>query len=85
MNKFIFVTYEGSTFQPNSDCPEPDIENMQVIGFGQGNTVDDAFKQLLQQNEYLLNTSFDEIFSIQLANDHQKYFYLSSSKSPLVS
>ncbi|GAG60875.1 unnamed protein product, partial [marine sediment metagenome] len=30
MKKFIFITSEGFTFQPDNDDYEPDIENMQV-------------------------------------------------------
>jgi hypothetical protein len=84
MKKYIFITCEGSTFQPNSESPEPDIENIQVIGFEQGDSVNDAFNQLLEKNEYLLNTNFDEIFSIQLANDKREYFSLTSIKSQML-
>jgi hypothetical protein len=76
MDKYIFLTAEGSTYQPNSDSFEPDIENLQVIGFAQGDTVDNALKNLLELNEYLVNTNFDEIFAIQLVNDHRQYFSL---------
>jgi len=76
MNKYIFITTEGSTYQPNSDCSEPDIENMQVIGFGQGNTVQDALRKLLELNDYLFDTNFNEIFAIQLTNDKREYFSL---------
>ena len=76
MNKYIFITTEGSTYQPNSDYSEPDIENMQVIGFGQGNTVQDAVRELLGTNYYLIDTTFNEIFAIQVASDKREYFYL---------
>lgn len=76
MSRYIFITTEGFTYQPDSTSPEPDIENMQVIGFGYGNTAQDALRELLELNEYLINTSFDEIFAIQMANDHRDYFSL---------
>ncbi len=76
MRKYIFLTTEGITFQPNSTSSEPDIENMQVIGFAQGDTVRDAFSKLLELNEYLADTNFDEIFAVQLAGDHRQYFSL---------
>jgi hypothetical protein len=76
MNKYIFITTEGSTYQPNSDCSEPDIENMQVIGFGQGDTVQDSFRNLIKQNEYLINTNFDGIIALRLANEKQTDFSL---------
>ncbi len=76
MAEYIFLTTEGSTFQPNSISSEPDIENMQVIGFAQGDTVQDASRNLLDSNEYLADTDFDEIFAIPLATDHREYFSL---------
>ena len=76
MNKYVFITTEGSTYQPNSDCSVPDIENMQVIGFGQGDTAQSAFRKLLKMDEYLVNTNFNEIIAIQLASDHREYFYI---------
>jgi hypothetical protein len=78
MNKYIFITTEGSTFQPNSDSYEPDIENMQVIGFGQGDSAQNALEKLTKQNEYLVDTTFDEIIAIKLANAHREYHYLSN-------
>ncbi|MDP3878733.1 MAG: hypothetical protein Q8Q07_00300 [Dehalococcoidales bacterium] len=76
MAEYIFLTTEGSTFQPNSISSEPDIENMQVIGFAGGDTVQDASRNLLELNEYLADTSFDDIFAIQLADEHREYLSL---------
>ncbi len=76
MAEYIFLTTEGSTFQPNSNSPEPDIENIQVIGFAGGDTVQDAAMRLVESNEYLADTSFEEIFAIQLADERKEYFSL---------
>ena len=76
MREYIFLTTEGTTFQPDSTSSEPDIENMQVIGFVGGDTVQDAVIRLVELNEYLANTNFDEIFAISLADDHREYFSL---------
>jgi hypothetical protein len=72
---FIFLTIEGTTFQPDSTNMEPDIENLQVIGFSSGVNSKDAFERLLHDNEYLLKTSFDEIFSIELASGNEKTYF----------
>lgn len=72
---FIFLTHEGFTFQPDSKNMEPDIENLQVIDFSYGMNAEDAFEHLLQHNEYLLDTSFDEIFSLELANGNKKSYF----------
>jgi hypothetical protein len=76
MREYIFLTTEGTTFQPNSTSSEPDIENMQVIGFAGGDTVQNAATQLVGLNPHLASMNFDEIFAIQLADDRREYFSL---------
>jgi hypothetical protein len=76
MKQYIFLTAEGTTFQPDSAGSEPDIENMQVIGFAGGDTAQDAAKNLVGVNTYLADTNFDEIFAIQLADERREYFSL---------
>ena len=62
LNKdFIFIIFEGYTFQPNSESDIPDIENMQVIGFSKGLNSKEAFENLKTKNSYLLETTFNEI------------------------
>jgi hypothetical protein len=63
---FIFVTYEGYTYQPNSISVEPDIDNLQVLGFAFGEQEEQAFENLMTENEWLLATSFDEIECLEL-------------------
>jgi hypothetical protein len=78
---YIFLTSEGTTFQPNSDAVLPDIENLQVIGFSAGKDSKEAYDNLLEENPYLLKTNFDEIFCYELDRDYKeskKYFYLNS-------
>jgi hypothetical protein len=80
MNNYIFITNEGSTFQPYSNSLEPDIENCQVIGFSSEKNENEAFNNLLEENEFIKETSFDQIISYQLTSDSdrsKKYFYLS--------
>ena len=80
MEKYIFVTKEGYTFQPNSDADEPDIENLQVIGFAEGSTPKVAFENLLKDNSYLKDTSFKELISYKLSDEYKsakKYHYIS--------
>ncbi len=84
MKSCIFMTEEGATYQPNTLSPEPDIENCQVIGFAKGKNENEAFKSLIKSNDYLLNTSFNEIICIELKNEdyYRKatYFYLGEYK-----
>jgi len=72
MKNYIFLTTEGYTFQPSTNSIEPDIENAQVIGFSSGLNEEDAFKTLLETNEYLLETEFNEIFCYPLEDNYSK-------------
>ncbi len=77
---YMFLTLEGYTFQPDSITIEPDIENLQVIGVAFGISPKEAFQNLLKENKYLLNTTFNEIFCYQLADNYRgskEYFYIS--------
>jgi hypothetical protein len=67
MKAFIFVTREGYTYQPLSESAEPDIENLQVLGFANGENAASAFSQLVADNTWLAETSFREVFSLELA------------------
>jgi len=81
---YIFISQEGNTYQPDSDSSEPDIENCQVIGFAEGNTAELAFRRLVRENEYLLETTFDEVIAYELtpsAQDEKKYFFLSEHRT----
>ncbi len=75
IKEYIFLTTEGTTFQPGSHFLEPDIENLQVIGFSRGETSKEAFEKLIFDNSYLLETSFNEIFGLELANFSKRDFY----------
>lgn len=76
MKDFIFITFEGYTFQPNSESDIPDIENMQVVGFSKGLNSKEAFENLKTKNSYLLETTFDEIIAIELKDKKFEYFNL---------
>lgn len=77
MKSYIFITTEGFTYQPNSESPEPDIENCQVVGFAEGKDLEEAFDNLIAENEYLLETSFDEIIGYELR--HKNYHKFSKT------
>ena len=79
VKKFIFLSAEGVTFQPNSESIEPDIDNLQVIGFAKGRNPDEAFKNLKKETPHLLETNFSEMFSYELSNEYEasrKYHFL---------
>ncbi len=78
MNKYIFLTNEGSTYQPNSNSIEPDCENAQVIGFANGDTKIDAFNNLLNKNSKIQYTTFNEVYCYKIEDNSPKYFYVKS-------
>ncbi|MFH1783468.1 MAG: hypothetical protein ABH868_01015 [bacterium] len=83
IRRYIFLSTEGVTFQPNSESIEPDIENIQVVGFANGENSKEAFQNLIKENSYLLETTFDEIFSYELSEDYEKtktFYYLSNTR-----
>ncbi len=85
MESYIFITTEGYTFQPWSKAIEPDVENCQVVGFAKGVNAQQAFQNLIKENSFLLETTFDEVVCLELRNldyhKHQKYFYLNDYKT----
>ena len=89
MKSYIFITTEGYTFQPGSESIEPDVENCQVIGFAKGKDPKQAFQNLIQENQYLLDTSFDELILLELKNldyfEHRGYFHLDDYKTNAIS
>jgi len=77
--RFIFLTNEGFTFSEHFQGEEPDVENTQVVGFGEGNNPNEAFNDLLNKNPFLLVTQFNEIYCLELAENvekNKKYFWL---------
>ena len=76
MNKYIFLTFEWTTYQPNSDSQEPDIENVQMLGTISWKTKDEAFENFKKENEWVLKTSFNEIYCHELKDDNFDYYNL---------
>ena len=76
MKKFIFITEEGYTSQPYEEDVSLDIENMQVVGFGEGSTVEDALTNMLEEDEFLKETSFNEVTGIEITNEARPTLYL---------
>lgn len=71
MNKYIFLTTEGYTYQPNSESIEPDCDNAQLIGIAEGINQEDAFRNLLNKYDYLKESNFEEIYCYQLNDNYE--------------
>lgn len=82
MNKYIFLTKEGYTFQPDSESIELDCENAQLIGIVAGNTQEE-FNNLINEKEYIRLFNFNEIYCYKLAEDYEegkRYFCIKNNK-----
>ena len=66
MKNYIFITSEGHTYQPGSENNEPDIENLQVIGFAGGESPEEAARNLLKESKYISDTTFNEVTAMEL-------------------
>ena len=82
MSHYIFITLEGHTFSPHSEDAEPDMENLQVLGFSQGNDEKEAFNRFLNENPYLAEKGFDEIICLQIEGklESAPRFYISENR-----
>jgi hypothetical protein len=69
MATFIFVSGEGYTYLPGSESIEPDVENLQVLGFATGVDEQDAFANLIAEQPSLLSTGFDEAKCFELRRE----------------
>lgn len=72
MNKYIFLTTEGYTYQPNSESIEPDCDNAQLLGKTEGNNQEEAFENLLKKYQYLKDSNFEEVYCYQLADNYEE-------------
>lgn len=57
MNHYIFFTSDGFT-QDNSG---KETENCQILGWAEGETVDDAFLVLIAENKSIKQSNYDSI------------------------
>lgn len=81
---FVFISQEGNTQPPFHSDYYDEMDNLQVIGFAKGMDMNDAFKNLLNDNPTLLETAFNELICYELAFDYlenQKYFFINDEKN----
>ncbi len=79
---FMFVTPDGFTYS-SPHVLSPDVDNFQVLGFGEGKDEEEAFRDFLQSNGWVLNTHFNEVTSIEVKHRiHEgQVFYLKNYRT----
>ncbi|HMN32982.1 MAG: hypothetical protein IT215_02515 [Chitinophagaceae bacterium] len=67
MEEYVFYTLEGYTFSPTNK----ELENIQILGFEKGDTLKEAFENLIKNNNWIKSSGFniDEIKNRRLFND----------------
>lgn len=72
MNKYIFLSNEGSTYQPIKNTDPDIVENIQVIGFSDGINPDEALSNLVSNNPHIKETTFNHIYCYKLDSDFEE-------------
>lgn len=72
MKKFIFLADEGSTQTPENE----DIENLQVLGWSDGDSLESALSNLNIENPYLKEAGFSKTIAMELKNNNQTFLSL---------
>ena len=87
MKKYIFITPEGWTYKPNCDSPDPDVLEMQIIGFGQGSTVEEALNDLMELNAGTSAGKAARNLSLRIESGHHRSLWFRERKTriPLAS
>ncbi|ASJ13397.1 hypothetical protein [Thermococcus thioreducens] len=62
---FVFITPDGVTYS-SPDETYPDVENLQVLGFGEGSNEEEAFEDFIKNNKWVLETQFNEVICIEV-------------------
>jgi hypothetical protein len=83
MRKYIFITPEGLTFKPNCDSPDPDFLDMQIVGFGQGSTLEEGLNGLIELNEGALESKSEWNFSLRIENRKSQSLWLRDHKTKI--
>jgi len=68
MRHFIFLTNEGTTFQPSDADIGDEIENAQVLGWGDGEDEDEAIRDFARNHSYLYDSTFNEAVMYELVD-----------------
>lgn len=62
---FLFITPDGITYS-SPELNEPDVDNYQILGYGEGFNENEAFKDFKSQHPWLKDTKFEEAICIEI-------------------
>lgn len=73
---FLFLTPDGVTYSSPKRL-YPDVDNLQVLGYGEGDDEEDALKNCIQNNKWVFDTDFDAVFCVEIKgkiSPRKRYF-----------
>lgn len=65
MKNFIFYTSDGFTYDNNNN----EVNNMQVLGHGEGRNIIDAFASFKKNQSYITQQAFPNVMAIETVGD----------------
>jgi hypothetical protein len=83
VRKFIFITPEGLTHKPNCDSPDPDFQDIQIIGFGGGSTVEEALNDLMELNEGTFESKSERNIALRIEDNKYRSLWARGHKTKI--
>lgn len=64
MKNYIFYTQEGFTYDKSHNL----THNIQLLGTGKGNAMEETFKNFKDEQSYLLHQDYDKVIAVQIVS-----------------
>jgi hypothetical protein len=68
---FLFLTPDGVTYS-SAEKLYPDVDNLQVLGWSEGKSEEDALNNFLGSNTWFLETDFREVICVEIVRPIRK-------------
>ncbi len=65
MKNYLFLTQDGSTFDPSDN----ETNNIQLLGTGVGNDIKEAFNSFKYHQSYLAKQSYKNVMAVEYIGD----------------
>lgn len=65
MKTYLFYTNDGFTY----DNQHKEVNNLQVLGHGEGTNINEAFSHFKQNQSYIFKQAFTNVMAIQTVGD----------------
>ena len=65
MKNYLFLTQDGSTLDPSDN----ETNNIQLLGTGAGNDIEEAFTSFKYHQSYLAKLSYKNVMAVEYVGD----------------